>query len=447
MQKISPPAYVAKVLGRLEAAGHKAWCVGGCVRDSLLGRTPSDWDITTSALPEEILACFPGYTTVEAGKRHGTIGVVVPEGVVEVTTYRVDGAYLDHRRPERVDFSQRLEDDLSRRDFTVNAMAYHPARGLVDRFGGLGDLHQGILRCVGEPGKRFGEDALRILRCLRFAATLDFTIEPETLRAARERRGLLAGVSGERTRDELTKLLCGRSVLLALESCPEVFFAALPELEPLYNCGQENPYHRYGCWGHTLHTLEGVPAAPVLRWAALLHDCGKPQTKSFGPDGRAHFYGHAETGAELAARILARLRFSKKETEQIVGLVRLHGQALPVSEKRVKRLLAALGEEGFRQLFALVRADVSAQAERFAAERLPLIGQAEELAERILAEGACLSLKDLAVRGGDLLELGYLPGKRLGETLDALLEEVVSGRLPNEKPALLARAEEMLKDM
>lgn len=447
MQRIQPTAGAAEVLARLETAGYEAWYVGGCVRDSLLGRVPSDWDVATSALPEEVLLCFPGYTVVEAGRRHGTTGIVTPQGTVEATTYRVDGDYSDHRRPERVAFSRSLEDDLARRDFTVNAMAYHPARGLVDRFGGLDDLRKGIIRCVGNPTKRFGEDALRILRCLCFAAVLGFAIEPETLWAARERRGLLVEISGERIRAELTKLLCGPKALRVLQDCPEIIFSVLPELAPLYHCGQETPYHPYDCWDHTLYALHAAPTVPVLRWAALLHDCGKPQTKSFGPDGRAHFYGHAELGAELAARLLARLHFPKKEAEQISRLVRLHGQSLPVSEKRVKRLLADLGEAGFRQLFALVRADVSAQAEAFSAERLPMIRQAEELAERFLAEKACFTLQGLAVRGGDLLALGYIPGKRLGETLNVLLEEVVSERLPNEKHALLARAEAILKNM
>lgn len=437
---IQAPEYIQAILDRLEAAGHEAWCVGGCVRDALLEREPADWDVTTSALPEEILACFPDCTTVEVGRRHGTIGVVIPQGTVEVTTYRRDGEYLDHRRPESVAFSRWLEDDLSRRDFTVNAMAFHPVRGLVDRFGGREDLARKVLRCVGEPERRFREDALRILRGLRFAATLGFAMEAETARAAMACRELLAGISGERIREELTRTLCGDCALPVLEACAPIVFAALPELAPLYECGQETPFHRFDCWGHTIHAVAAAPATPALRWAALLHDCGKPQVKSFGPDGRAHFYGHARASAQIAREILARLRFPKKEAERIAVLVERHGQVLPISEKRMKKLLAALGGDGVKELLALVRADVLAQAEALAAGRLPLIEEAKAMAERLLAAGACLSRKDLAVNGRDLTTLGFPPGKALGQTLDALLEAVLAGELPNRREALLEAA-------
>lgn len=446
MKTISVPPHAARVIAALETAGFEAWCVGGCVRDSLLGKIPADWDVATSARPEEILACFPGRPVMEVGRRHGTIGIVTEKGLVEVTTYRIDGDYTDCRRPVQVRFTRRLEEDLSRRDFTVNAMACHPVRGIQDPLGGQEDLRRGLLRCVGSPPARFQEDALRILRCLRFAAVLGFQIEPETRRAALECRKLLREISGERIRQELTKLLCGSRMGPVLEENAPVIFAALPELEPLYGCGQENPYHQYDCWEHTVHTAEAVPAEPVLRWAALLHDCGKPSAKTYDSQGMAHFYGHAEAGASLAGELLARLRFPRREREEIMLLVERHGEILPMGEKRVKRLLGALGPKKFWELLALVRGDISAQADWAAAERLPLLDQAEARARDILAQDSCLTVKDLAVNGRDLMDLGCRPGPALGKTLKSLLEEVLSGELANEKPGLLARAGELLGD-
>ncbi|WP_322174922.1 CCA tRNA nucleotidyltransferase [Acutalibacter caecimuris] len=437
--KIEIPAQAAAVLGRLERAGHQAWCVGGCVRDSLLGRSPADWDVATSALPAETAACFAGFTLVEAGRRHGTIGVVTGQGTVEVTTFRVDGGYTGHRRPQQVAFTPRLEDDLARRDFTVNAMAYHPDRGLRDCFGGEADLRRGLLRCVGEPERRFREDALRILRCLRFAATLGFAVEEATARAAQREKALLAALSGERVREELGRLLCGPWARPVLERYAAIAFTALPELRPLQGCGQETPYHLYDCWGHTLHVVEAVPPRPLLRWAALLHDCGKPAVKTL-EGGIAHFYGHAKAGKAIASGLLERLRFSNQQADGILDLIGRHGEPLPMGETRIKRLLAALGKESFFDLLALIEGDVAAQAEAYRAPRLAMLAQARLLAREVLARGDCLTLAGLAVKGGDLLAVGYRPGPALGRALGRLLEEVLAGQLANEKPALLARA-------
>lgn len=444
MHSICPPAHALQVLSVLEARGFSAWFVGGCVRDSLLGRSPSDWDIATTALPAQTAACFPELSAVTAGERHGTVGIVTPGGLVEATTLRVDGAYTGHRRPEQVRFTSRLEEDLARRDFTINAMAWHPERGLVDRFGGEADLRQGLIRCVGDPDRRFREDALRILRCLRFGAVLGFSVEEDTRRAALEGRALLGAISGERIREELTKLLLGQGAGQVMGAYGSVIFTVLPELEALDGCAQETPYHCYDCWGHTLRAVDAAPRDPVVRWAALLHDCGKPLVKSLGPDGRAHFYGHAQESARLAREALARLRFSNREAEAVAALVERHGEPLPLSEKRLKRLLGRLGEEGLFRLLGLMEGDVSAQAPRFREERLALLGQARGLAEEILRRGDCLTLHGLAVTGRDLLELGFVPGKALGRALDTLLEEVLGGGLANERPSLLARASELL---
>ncbi len=443
---IAVPAYVRAVLARLESAGFEAWCVGGCVRDSLLGRRPGDWDITTSALPGETAACFPEVSRVEAGRALGTVGLVTPRGVVEVTTYRVEGAYASHRRPEEVAFTRQVEEDLARRDFTVNAMAYHPERGILDPFGGREDLARGLLRCVGEPEQRFQEDALRILRCMRFASVLGFVVDPETSWAAEKNRGLLKTVSGERTREELTKLLQGARAAETLRAYRTLFFAAVPELQPLAACTQESPYHRFNAWEHSLHTVEAVPDRPVLRWAALLHDGGKPCTKTLDERGQAHFFGHGKAGVQLARGLLDRLRFPGEEARRIVTLVERHGEPLPMGETRVKRLLAALGPEGFEDLLALMRGDVSAQAEELVPGRLALIDQAGALAKEILARGDCLTLAGLAVNGRDLLELGYRPCPALGRALKSLLDQVLDGREENQRQKLLARAAELLEE-
>lgn len=445
MHPMYPPPHALQVLSRLEARGFSAWFVGGCIRDSLLGRSPADWDIATTALPAQTAACFPECSTVTAGEKHGTVGIVTPGGVVEATTLRVDGAYTGHRRPEQVRFTSQLEEDLARRDFTINAMAWHPDRGLADCFGGEEDLRRGLIRCVGDPDRRFREDALRILRCLRFGAVLGFSVEEETRRAALDGRALLEAISGERIREELTKLLLGEGAGAVLAAYGPVIFTVLPELEPLSRCTQETPYHCYDCWEHTLHAVDGVPKDPVVRWAALLHDCGKPLVKSFGPDGRAHFYGHAGESVRLAGEAMARLRFSNREAEAVSALVERHGEPLPLSEKRLKRLLGALGREGLFRLLGLMEGDVSAQAPALRAERLALLEQARGRAEEILRRGDCLTRAGLAVTGRDLLELGFVPGKALGRALDALLEEVLGGGLQNERPALLARAGELLE--
>ncbi len=441
---INLPSCAVLALETLEKHGYEAWCVGGCVRDSLRGLSPIDWDMTTNALPEEIKACFQGYKTADTGMKHGTVTVLLPDGQIEVTTYRRDGKYLDHRHPEQVAFSKSLQEDLSRRDFTVNALAYHPARGLVDCFGGLEDLKNGVLRCVGDASRRFEEDALRVLRCLRFAAALGFIIEEDTAKALEDKRNLLGAVSHERVREEMTKLLCGRDAAKILGAYSEVAFVVLPELAPAACCGQENPYHCCTVWEHTLKVLSSLPPDPVLRWAALLHDCGKPGSKTFGSDGTAHFYGHEKLSADLARSILERLRFPNRESQQILDLVRYHGEIYPMTPKRLKKLLGLLGEEQVFRLFQLSEGDLRGQAPFLYRERIESIRQTEVLAKEILAQGQCLTLRDLKIDGNDLLGLGYEKGPSLGKALKQLLDEVLEGSLANERAALLGRAEELL---
>ena len=429
------PEHVKTILSRLEAAGHEAYCVGGAVRDRLLGRAPGDWDVTTSALPEEVSALFAPHA-LPTGLRHGTV-TVKPEGVpgVEVTTYRRDGAYSDCRRPDSVEFTASLEEDLARRDFTVNAMALDLRGTLADPFGGGEDLKRGLLRAVGEPEKRFGEDALRILRGLRFAARLGFSIEAGTDRALRACAPLLEHIAPERVREELTGILCGPYAETVLRSYPDVLGVVLPEIAPSVGFDQRSVYHCYDVWEHTARAVGAAPSAPVLRWTMLLHDLGKPDTFFLDGEGRGHFYGHWRKSAEYAGAILDRLRFDRRSRDLILTLVERHDCELPLSEKSVRKNLARYGEEAVRALLAVKRADNLAQAPEYR-DRQVLIGQWEDLLNLVLQEGACFSLRQLAVRGGDLTALG-LRGPAVGRVLQALLDQVLDGKLPNDREILL----------
>lgn len=443
---IVPPPVVGEALRRLEARGFQAWCVGGCVRDSLLGKVPSDWDIATSALPQETKACFAGERLVEAGAAHGTIAWVPSGGhPIEITTFRSDGAYTDSRHPDSVAFSRRLEDDLSRRDFTVNAMAWHPQRGLVDLFHGQEDLSAGLLRCVGEPARRFSEDALRILRCLRFSSQLGFAIHPDTARALWEKRELLLALSHERVREELTKLLCGQGAAAVLRQYAAVVFTVLPELAPMKGCAQETPYHCFDVWEHTLHAVDYAPQQGDLRWAALLHDAGKPGRKTRSADGVAHFYGHPPESGRIARQLLTRLRFSNKERDWIAALVDHHEDAMPMGEAHLKGLLGRYGERFVFTLFQLQEADMSAKAPGVFARRLPDLEESRALARAILERGDCLTLGDMALTGEDLKALGVAPGPEMGKLLRRLLEAVQRGEAANTPAALGELAKRLLK--
>lgn len=435
------PAFAAGILRTLETAGYEAYCVGGCVRDALLGRMPEDWDIATAARPEETLALF-GPDALPTGLRHGTVTIRRPGGSAEVTTFRRDGDYTDHRRPESVTFTASLEEDLARRDFTVNAMAFSLRGELRDPFGGREDLEERRIRCVGEPAHRFGEDALRILRGLRFAAVLDFTIEPETAAALSAARGDLAVIAPERILTEVRKLLLSPRPSAVLRAFPEVFGVFWPELAPMVGFGQRNPHHCYDLWEHTLHALDAVPSEESLRFAALLHDVGKPDCFSLDEDGVGHFYGHAARSAALADAMLVRLRAGNALREEVTELIRRHDTPLPgCPEATLRRLLRRLGEERLRRLIALQRADNLAQAPAYRAERGAGLDEVLRRLDAILREDACFSLRQLAVNGRDLLALGFR-GPAIGTALDHLLNEVVEGRLPNEREALLQAVRE-----
>lgn len=439
--QIQLPPQVEYALKKLQDAGFSAYIVGGCVRDALRGETPHDWDMTTSALPQQTKACFADDPVIETGLQHGTVTVLRDHMPLEITTYRIDGAYTDNRRPDSVTFTRNLRDDLSRRDFTVNAMAYHPSEGIIDLFGGQQDLQNKRIACVGTPSERFSEDGLRILRALRFSSVLDFTIAPETAAAIHAQKDLLLGISAERIFAELTKLLCGVGAERILREYADVLFTILPDLQPMYGFDQQNPHHCYDVYEHTLHAVSAIPPEPILRYAALLHDSGKPAV--FTKDERGgHFYAHAEISTEIARNSLHRLKSDRRTLDTVCRLVQHHDMVFPtpVSEKRLKRLVSKLGFEDTKSLLLLHRADVSAQAECHRAERIAQSDELLAMLDALAAADECLTLKKLAISGNDLIALGIPKGKEIGNTLNALLEQVIDGRLPNEKCALLAAA-------
>ncbi len=431
------PAGAKRVLERLAGGGFEAYLVGGCVRDLLRGVTPQDYDICTAARPAETAQCLAGIRLLETGARHGTLTALLPDGAYEVTTYRADGPYSDGRRPDRVDFVSDLAQDLARRDFTVNAMAMDLSGAVFDPFGGRADLDGRLIRCVGEPERRFREDGLRLMRCLRFSACLDFAIHPYTARAVHENLAMLDRVAAERVRVELCKLLTGPRRVAVLREFPDVLCRVWPELEPLLSLEQNNPWHRYGGWEHTLHALEHAPAEATVALAVLLHDIGKPETKTTDDDGVDHFYGHPKVSAYLADGMLRDLRFDNATRERVVRLVEVHDAPIQPTEKSVRRWLGRLGEEAFFQLLELKRCDTLGHGLEKTLSRLDELDALAELARGVIAQGQCFSMKDLAVDGRDVLAAGVPAGPEVGRVLQALLDRVVDGTLPNRREELL----------
>ena len=437
------PAHAARAIARLEAAGFETWAVGGCVRDSLRGAAPHDWDLCTAARPEQMKAVFAGERVLETGLKHGTLTLLTDGGPLEITTFRADGGYSDGRHPDAVRFVGSVEDDLARRDFTVGAMAWHPARGLCDPYGGLDDLQDGILRAVGDPDARFTEDGLRILRAVRFASQLGFAVEPQTAAAMRRQVGRLNCVAAERVREELTRMLCGRFVQRALLSYRDVLAAVLPELVPMFDCAQQNPHHLYDVWEHSVRAVGQMPAVPALRWAMLLHDCGKPACKTIDEKGVGHFYGHPKVSREIAERIVQRLRFSGAESARILLLVEQHDRPLGENDKLVRRRLSQIGEARFRDLLAIKKGDAVGQGTH--PEDVAWLYGMEQCLDRVLAADACFSLRQLAVNGDDMLALG-LSGPAVGAMLHDLLRAVIDEQADNTRGALLALARARMEE-
>lgn len=438
------PEPVMDILQLLTAAGHDACCVGGCVRDTLLGTPPGDWDIATSATPQETMTCLTAYPLLTHGIKHGTVTAISGGMPVEITTYRADGPYLDHRHPASVSFSKQLTADLARRDFTINAMAYRPGDGIIDLFQGQADLQNGCLRCVGDPNLRFQEDALRILRCLRFAARFSFSVAPETAAALFRQKGLLSHIAAERLQKEFFALLCSPGAVEILRNFSDVFFQFLPALARLPACAQETPYHIYDVWGHTLHAIDAAPADLTIRLALLFHDSGKPLVKTIDEKGIAHFYGHPAQSAPIAQTSLSALRTPKTLASDVCTLVTYHDSVLKPDRISVKRWLIRLGPQTFFRLLQVKRADARAQAPAHLTARLLSLDGIEDIAQALIQEGACLSLAQLAVTGEDLLSIGFSKGPLLGAALQELLDLVIAEQVPNEKARLLSIARRRL---
>ena len=438
--KMVLPQDVTHCMRLLEKNRFQVYAVGGCVRDAILGLTPHDYDLCTNATPEQICQVFSGHRLVRAGEKHGTIGVVLGEKVYEITTFRTEGGYADNRHPDTVTFVERLEDDLARRDFTVNAMAYHPKTGYVDPFGGQKDLASGILRAVGDPRTRFEEDALRILRGVRFACRFRLTPEENTWQAMNDLTPLLENLANERVYSEVNQILC-RMEKEDIQTYRKILLQVIPELAPCVNFVQHNPHHKYDVFTHTGYVLAAVDSDPALRWAALLHDAGKPQTFTQDEKGVGHFYGHAKESAQIADGVLHRLKAPTQLREQVVFLIEHHIDSLSADKNSLRKKLSKYGADNLRKLIALQRADQAGKGtvknDRGFEKMLQTLGLLEK------AEGR-LQIRDLAIDGHDLMELGFEAGPALGECQKQLLEKVLSGEIPNEKEALLQKSQEIL---
>jgi len=424
----------------LEHSGFEVYLVGGCVRDFLMGSLPKDFDLTTNAKPEEVRRVFDGYRVVETGLRHGTLTIIMDEMPLEITTYRLEDTYSDSRHPDCVNFTTSLQEDLKRRDFTMNAIAYHPIKGLVDPFQGELDIKKKVIRCVGNPDARFEEDALRILRAIRFASVLGFDFEERTRNALFRNSGRLIFISAERTRSELTKLLCGKEVQRVLLDYVDVLGEVIPELLPMKGFQQRTKYHCYDVLVHTAVALQHTPLIPKLRWAVLLHDCGKPLSFTIDKFGNGHFYGHNKVSEELAERILKRLKFDRKTRKEIVTLVGIHDVWIEAERSAVRRCISHLTPNLFLELLEVKRADNWGQAKEYHTQQA-YYNQLDEIAKRILSEEGFLSRKTLAVNGRDLKERG-LQGREIGQVLEVLLDAVLDGKVENEKEALLRYTEQ-----
>lgn len=430
------PQKVNRIITSLQNAGFEAYAVGGCVRDSILGREPGDWDITTSAMPEETKALFE--KTVDTGIEHGTVTVLLEREGFEVTTYRIDGKYEDSRHPKEVTFTRSLKEDLLRRDFTINAMAYNEKNGLVDIFGGLRDLKERKIRCVGDAKARFSEDALRILRGIRFAAQLGFSIDEETKAGMEKLAPTLKNISAERIQTELVKMLISRRPELIREAYELGITAQfLPEFDRLMETAQETPHHMYTVGEHTIHAIGNVRPDKVLRLTMLLHDMGKPAYKTVDEDGRAHFKKHALESEIIAGRILRRLKFDNDTIHKVTRLVRYHDYRMPSTAKDVRRAMNKIGEDIFSYYMEVRRGDVLAQSMYRREEKIRNLDEIERLYQEIIEKGQCVSLKELSVTGRDLIEAGMAPGKEIGVKLNKLLLLVIEEPELNTKEKLL----------
>ena len=435
------PEYVTEILDKLRNSSCQAYAVGGCVRDMIMGRVPHDYDITTNAVPERIKQIFSNSRIVTAGEKHGTIGVVSGGHMTEITAYRIDGAYTDSRRPDSVIFSDNIEDDLKRRDFTMNAMAMDINGDIIDIFGGKDDIKKGIIRAVGEPDKRIEEDALRIMRCVRFASELGFMPEQKLCFSIEKNKELLKNISAERIREEFVKLLCGQYSTEVLRSYSSIIEVFIPEIRKMYGFEQLTKYHRYDVWEHTIHAVSGGDGDPLICTALFFHDIAKPNCRTIDADGTGHFKGHADLSALKAAEIMKRLRFSSSQIKNAAALIGSHRYRLE-NDAEIKHIMGKIGAERFPMLIKLKKADDSAKGYYDEDSKRRLEAAAKRCAE-IIDNGECYRISDLEINGNDLMALG-VNGRRIREILEHLLSEVIEGKVKNNKKELIKCAKSII---
>lgn len=428
------PEYAVKAVKLLEKNGFEAYFAGGCVRDYIMNIMPHDYDVTTNALPEQIKAVFSGYNVIPTGEKHGTITVIIDGEQIEITTYRIDSSYTDNRHPDKVEFSTSLAEDLKRRDFTINAMVMDADGNTTDLFGGREDIKNGVIRAVGKAEERFNEDALRILRGLRFAARLGFEIEPETAKAVHECRSLLKNISAERIREEFTGLLCGSYPDSILRSYRDVIAVFIPEIVPCFEFEQHSPYHRYDVWEHTIHAVKECRNREKIRIAMFFHDIAKPDCFKQDENGRGHFKGHAPRSAEKTAVIMKRLKFPNRMTEDVVTLISHHSDELNTCYE-LRRIIGEIGAENVFDLLDVQRAD-SLSKQDFCRERLKKSDSQEKTVREIIENHECVCIKDLDINGYDLMEIGF-SGKEIKAVLAELLENVMKDNVKNERFELI----------
>lgn len=441
--KIKIPDDVAFIMHRLDKNGYEAFVVGGCVRDSLLGIEPNDWDICTNAEPLQTKQCFADLQIYDAGIKHGTVSVVYKKNVYEITTYRIDGKYSDNRHPDNVMFTKNLKNDLSRRDFTINSMAYNDNTGLIDPFGGKNDIKNKLIRCVGIPDCRFSEDALRIMRALRFASVYNYSIEELTLSSLRKNKKLLLNIASERINAELNKLLCGTNAEQILNDNREVFAVFIPEIKEIFDFQQNTPHHNRDVWHHTTCAVNSVEPTPLLRVTMLLHDLGKPEMCKTDENGINHFKGHPHISACKANIILHRLKYSNEFINDCLLLIKFHDVRFSGSKRQIKHVMSKIGEKNFELLLKVQRADIMAQSTYRQKDKLAALDLAGTAYKEILEEKDCFTLKQLAVNGNDLINIGITRSHDIGSTLKYLLSLVIDSKIKNEKQVLLKKAAEV----
>lgn len=440
---IKLPSYVEKIIDVLEENGFEAYVVGGSLRDIYLGSEPHDWDVCTSATPEETVRCFAGYRIIETGIKHGTVTVMSDGNPIEVTTYRIDGDYKDCRHPESVTFTKNIEEDLKRRDFTVNAMAYSPKRGFVDCCGSQEDIENGIIRCVGNAKERFTEDALRIMRCIRFSSVLGFSVDEDTEAAAKELAGNLDAISKERVWTEFKKMMCakdGKWLSECLRKFTPVLSVVIPQILPAVGFPHNNPHHIYDVWEHTLFALSVSDAEVDVRVALLLHDLGKPVVHTVDENGVSHYKQHQSVSENIASEILRNLKVDNKTRENVCLLVKYHDVKIENTTSCVKKWLGKIGEENFFKLLKVIRADRKTHAPEYVERDLKHCDALEETAKKIIAERQCYRISDLKINGNDIISLGVKSGRQIGFVLNSLLEAVICEKIENEREILLAKA-------